>query len=394
MHLNPRRLAATLVTAAVLVVTIGGAPPASAAGRDSLQGLMDELVAAGTTGVVATVDDGTSVRRLASGVAQRGDAQPLRPAARFRAGSTTKTFVATVALQLVAEGRLRLTDTVERWLPGLVPGGDRITLEQLLGHTSGVFDYSTDAGFLRDLAAQPQAYRSPRSLVGVATAHPPLFPPGQGWSYSNTNYVLVGLVEQQATGRSVQQLLTERLIAPLHLRGTSFPGGTWRVPGYLAHGYFPPAASGGAGWLDVTAINASWAWAAGALVSTTEDLERFMSALLSGRLLPPAQLRQMQTTVPVAATLAYGLGLFSLRTACGTVWGHDGAVPGYQTVAYTDPAGRRAVSVAYTTAPTARTGPLAELVVGRAVCEMLGLPASAAPVGRAQVSAGGPWQVR
>src|SRR5262249_50271996 len=136
---------------------------------------------------------------------------------RFRVASMTKSFVATVVLQLVAEGKLRLGDTVERWLPGLVPNGGEITIRELLGHTGGLFNYYDDKRFVRAVVARPGRHWLPRALVAIATRHRPVFPPGEGWSYSNTNYIVLGLVVQAATGGTVAHQLEQRLIRPLGL---------------------------------------------------------------------------------------------------------------------------------------------------------------------------------
>ncbi|HEY5878045.1 MAG TPA: serine hydrolase domain-containing protein [Nakamurella sp.] len=341
-----------------------------------LQALLDELVINGAPGVLAFVDDGPGPAwRGASGAARLDPRIPLRAAARFRAGSITKSMVATVALQLVGEGKLRLDDTVERWLPGSVPQGDSITLRQLLNHTSGIYNYTDDPAFLGDLVADPTRTRSPESLVAVATSHPPLFQPGSSWSYSNTNYILVGLIIQAATGRAVQTELGRRIFTPLGLHNTSFPVTDRGIAGYHAHGYllpgnpFIPTDQP----LDVTTlVNPSWAWAAGAVISTADDLARFYGALFGGRLLSPALLRQMQTTVQVDPVFGYGLGVFSIRTVCGTIWGHNGGVPGYISFASNSRDGKRHMVLMMSADPDAQTGPLLDLALTTATCDMFG----------------------
>ncbi|HEU0101769.1 MAG TPA: serine hydrolase domain-containing protein [Mycobacteriales bacterium] len=366
------RRTALAACAALLVGAIAPAAQAAPAAPPParLQALLDELVANGASGAYALVNDGSGTTRLASGAATLAPRRALEPDARVRAGSITKTFTATVALQLVGERRLALEDTVERWLPGLVPNGDRITVRQLLNHTSGLYNY-TDEDFATQLFTQPKVYRAPRELVALSTAQPPLFPPGKGWSYSNTNFILVGLIAQAVTGRRVGELIHDRIIAPLNLTSTSFPTFTWKIDGPHAHGYYPPSLTG-AGYVDVTAISASWAGAAGALVSNGPDLQRFYRALLSGELLAPAQLREMQTTVDVDPTFGYGLGLYAQRSVCGTAWGHDGSVPGYATFAFNDRAGRRSVVLAVPTQLDARLGPLTQLTLDTAICQMFG----------------------
>jgi D-alanyl-D-alanine carboxypeptidase len=333
-----------------MTVIVAPAPTVSAqseAEDGGVRAALDRLLAQGVPGAVLLArSDGRTVR-IGAGVADLATGEPMRPGLRFRAGSVTKTFVATVALQLVGEGSLSLEDTVEHWLPGLVPGGDGISVRQLLNHTSGLFDYLSDPRvFAPYLAGQLDFRWRPRQLVRIATSHPPLFPPGAAWSYSNTGYVLVGLIIEAATGGSLAGELERRIIRPLGLSSTSFDIGT-TIDGPHAHGYTLLDT----GLTDITEVSQSWAWAAGALVSTADDLARFLDALLGGRLLAAAQMDQMQDTVPIGFPgEGYGLGLW--RTAslvlppegqlsCGRVWGHDGDTAGYRTFAFASRDGRR-----------------------------------------------------
>ncbi|MEN3356168.1 MAG: D-alanyl-D-alanine carboxypeptidase [Mycobacteriales bacterium] len=346
------------------------APAATAAAENlRLQALLDELVANGASGALAVVGDGRQIWYQSSGVARQSPPSSLTTAARFRAGGVTKTFIATVTLQLVAEGRLRLTDPVERWLPGLVPGGDAITLRMLLNHTSGLYDYTQDQVLAQWLYTQPTIGVTPRHLVDIATSYPPLFDPGQGWAYSNTDYIVAGMMLEAATGRTVHALVQDRILTPLGLTGTSFPAHTRDIAGYHAHGYLLPATPGG-GRPDVTLLAPSLLWAAGALVSTARDLREFYGALLGGRLLPPAQQAELLSSVPVTPVYGYGLGLSVLRGPCGTVWGHDGSVPGYVTLAYTSRDGRRGVVLALPTEPDENLAALLRLTLDTAICQM------------------------
>ena len=316
-----------------------------------LQRLVDEVVEAGAPGAVALVRNGQRTWQGVGGLGDLAARRPPRPADRFRIGSVTKSFVATVVLQLVAEGRLRLDDRLQRWLPGAVPGGQLITIRQLLNHTSGLYNYTDD--LLQRLTAKPvrQALRQmaarnfrPRQLVAIATRHPPLFPPGTRFAYSNTNYILLGLVVERVTGDRLAVQLHQRIVAPLKLADTELPATQRRIRGLHVHGYAPPDQSwlpgdGPAGLVDVTQTNPSWAWAAGAMVSSATDLARFYQALLGGRLLGPGLLEAMQTTVDASeqfgAGAGYGLGVLRLPLGCdGVVWGHGGELPGYATVAF------------------------------------------------------------
>ncbi|MFD8804926.1 serine hydrolase domain-containing protein [Streptomyces sp. NPDC059597] len=241
----------------------------------------------------------------------------------FRAGSITKTFVAVVVLQLAAEHRLSLSDTVDEHLPGLLrpsrttgprsgplPDGRRITLRQLLTHTSGLPDFTHVTGGTAPLTA-PQA-------VGLALT----LPPGRRghYSYSSTNYVLLGMVIRQVTGHSYAAEAQRRIIAPLGLTGTSFPGSRRSLPA-------PHGRAFTADGSDVTELDPRVAGAAGELVTTLDDLDRFYAALLGGELLTPRRLREMMDTR--AAQGKYGMGLYPARLPCGvTVWGHNGRISG------------------------------------------------------------------
>ncbi|MGY4960162.1 serine hydrolase domain-containing protein [Streptomyces sp. 900105245] len=248
----------------------------------------------------------------------------------FRAGSVTKTFIATLVLQLAAEHRLSLSDTVERHLPGLLRGpgtdGRHITLRALLTHTSGLPDFTEATHGTVPLTAS--------QAVRLALLLPPAH---RGrYSYSSTNYVLLGLVVRQVTGRSYATEAERRIIAPLGLTGTSFPGSRTSLPSPHGRAY---TADGS----DVTRLDPRVAGAAGELVTTLADLDRFYAALLGGRLLPPRRLREMLDTR--AAHGAYGMGLFPVRLPCGTtVWGHNGRISGSYVRSAATADGRRVLT--------------------------------------------------
>jgi D-alanyl-D-alanine carboxypeptidase len=335
-----------LLTALVALVAVPAAPatatPERGAGREAkLQSALDRVVAAGVPGAVLLVRERDRTIRLTSGHGNLKPKTPMRASDRFRVGSVTKTFVATVVLQLVGERKLALEDTVERWLPGVVPNGAQITLRQLLNHTSGLFAYGGDPGFVAAAFRDPLRVWTPREIVAIATAHPPNFAPGAGWSYSDTNYFVLGLIVEAATGRSLASELRRRIFAPLRLRATSLPSAP-RIAGRHAHGYFLRPL------LDVSVGSPSVDWAAGGVVSTADDLAGFFRALLRGRLLRPDLLRLMRTTV-AASQLGrgneYGLGLQKVPAPCGALWGHEGASPGYDSHALNGKDGTRQVVV-------------------------------------------------
>jgi D-alanyl-D-alanine carboxypeptidase len=323
--------------AVACVAAAAGLPaqaPAAPAPPPGLQQALDRLVAGGVPGAVALGREGDAEWDAAAGVADLETKEPITAAHRFRIGSITKSFVATVVLQLAGEGRLSLDDTVQRWLPGLVPGGDAITLRQLMNHTSGLPDY-IDLEFYLGLLRDPLRTWRPLELVKRAVAREPLFAPGTGWSYSNTNYILLGLIvgavdEAPAARRMAAPALEvyRRIVGPLGLRRTGFPLTDPDIRGRHAHGYVidPPPEWGLPAILDTTRSNPSWAWTAGAMVSTLGDVADFHRALFTGRLLRPAQQRELQSTVP-SGDVDSGLGVFRLQTPCGPAWGHDGGVP-------------------------------------------------------------------
>jgi D-alanyl-D-alanine carboxypeptidase len=361
-------MVACLATAPLAVPSASAAAPSD---DDALRAALEAVVDAGATGAIGLVDAGANVSATAVGVARLDPPRPLRVSDQVRAGSIAKTIIATITLQLVGEGRLRLDDTIERWLPGMVPNGAAITIRMLLNHTSGIFDYTADPDWNAAVFADPDRHWSPQELVAVGTAHSPLFPPGQGLAYSNTGYILIGLVLEKVTGQPVQDLVWQRVVRPLHLHGT-FLATSARFRGAYAHGYFPPSLTGD-GYLDASSFHPSIGWAAGALVSTAPDLARFYQALLSGRLLTPAVLNEMTTTVtgPDYPGIGVGLGIWSVETPCGTVWGHEGGIPGYKSFALNERGGTRSAVVIVPTELDDAIGAAFEVAVATAVCQML-----------------------
>jgi D-alanyl-D-alanine carboxypeptidase len=347
-----RRGGATLALALIACVAAIGLPArahAATAAPPALQQALDKLVADGVPGAIALRREGAKEWRAASGVADLKTKEPIRATDRFRIGSITKSFVSTVVLQLAGERRLTLDDTVARWLPGVVPNGDSITVRQLLNHTSGLYDY-TDIPFSLQLLREPLRTWRPSELVQLAMAHPPLFPPGTSWSYSNTNYILLGLIIA-AVDRVPAQLqmaspaleVYRRIIGPRRLWHTSFPLTDPDIHGRHAHGYLidPPPELGLPTILDTTRFNPSWAWTAGAIISTLDDVADFYRALFTGRLLGAAQQRDLESTVPTKAGDEYGLGVTKLQMPCGPAWAHDGGTPSHFNIALTSPDGSR-----------------------------------------------------
>ncbi|MFI9345221.1 serine hydrolase domain-containing protein [Streptomyces sp. NPDC052773] len=320
------------------------------------QDAMDAAVTAGVPGVVAEARDSRGVWKGTSGVADLATRQPRGYGDRFRAGSVTKTLVATVLLQLQAEGKLDLDAPVDHHLPGLVRGnghdGTKITVRQLMNHTSGIFNFTEDATFAQkvlgiDFLESRYDDWTPRQVIALALRNPPQFAPGTSWKYSNTNYLLLGLIIERLTGRPYAEEIERRITRPLGMRATYFPGRDPHVPAPTRH-YSTFTEDPGTTY-DVTELNPSWAWAAGEMITNSADLNRFYTALFTGRLLRPAQLDQMTTTVSTEGNLPrqrYGLGLIEYETSCGTkVWGHSGGIHGSSTQAFGTRDGRHMITL-------------------------------------------------
>ncbi|MEU5434915.1 serine hydrolase domain-containing protein [Streptomyces sp. NPDC020719] len=346
----------TAVAVAVGVMTMGAlAPPAAfAAPRPEAvqQGLNALVHTDGLPAALASVQERPGhTRTYTAGVGDLATGAKVPRDGQVRIGSNTKAFTAVVVLQLVGEGKIGLDTPVDTYLPGLVSGegidGRHIKVRQLLQQTSGLPDYTP---YLSD----DVRYYEPRDLLDLALQHKAHFAPGKKWEYSNTNYVLAGLIVEKVTGRPVAQEIDRRIVQRLGLRHTYFPApgdATIREP--HPKGYDRDAAGAP---LDVTEFDPSWAWSAGQMVSTNSDLNRFFTALMTGGLLPPAQLAEMRTTVPAGEPFAsgarYGLGLVSTPLSCGGVyWGHGGSMTGYETRGGVTEDGR-AVNVAVTTQPS------------------------------------------
>ncbi|ONK11041.1 serine hydrolase domain-containing protein [Streptomyces sp. MP131-18] len=359
------RAVACGIAVAVLAALAGPAAAGGAVadprggGGDRLRQDVAAITAAGVTGVQARVTgaDGR-VRTATAGVADLSTGRPVSPNGYFRIGSTNKTLVATVLLQLAREGALSLDDTVAEWLPGVVEGnghdGSRITLRALLQHTGGVYDgnYPSRGGSAADYYASRYDVHTPQEIVAAAMRHAPDFPPGEGWSYSNTGYAVLGMVIERATGRAWHEEVNDRILTPLGMRHTIWPGLSPTLPRPHAHGYtrFAP----GEDLVDTTElIDAD---ASGGYLSTTADLDRFARALFDGTLLDEAGRAELTRTVALGEDdtpwpgARYGLGVFSRPLPCGgTVWIPSGDQIGYKTRIGVTADGERSVVVSMST---------------------------------------------
>ncbi|MER5304071.1 serine hydrolase domain-containing protein [Streptomyces lasiicapitis] len=348
------------LTVAVAVTLAGAALPGSAAATTEtraaesagtadharLKALLHRLTTVdGVPGALAEVRDRRGSTVLTSGLANVKSQAPVHPDSRFRIGSLTKMFTATAVLQLVGEHRVGLDAPVERYLPGVVRGhgndGRVITVRQLLQHTSGLPDF-LDHLKPQDILKDPLVHRDPRDLVNLALEHPRVFEPGTDWDYSNTGYLLAGMIIERVTGHSYAEEIRERIIEPLRLRETYVPRSS-AIPGPHPRGYARPGKD--APLLDVTRIDPSVGGTAGGVISSGTDINRFLGALLRGDLLRPAELRHMMKTRPTGNEdgRAYGLGLESRPLPGGGLyWGHTGDFLGFETMAGATADGRQA----------------------------------------------------
>ncbi|MGD2179988.1 serine hydrolase domain-containing protein [Lusitaniella coriacea] len=340
--------------AATLTADINASPSTLIAERPTPPPLPPKLVQKLQKTLDSTLSDSGSVGAVvgiatpvgswfgASGQSNLNPKTEVSPRDRFPIGSITKTFVATTILQLVEEEVLSLDDTLNQWLPPditqHVEYSDKITLRNLLNHTSGIYSYTeklqtegekNPSLFIRDW--------TPKELVAYS-GEPNIFAPGEKWSYSNTNYILLGMIVEAASGSSLESEIRARILDPLGLENTFF-GGEEEIPGGYASGYLDLNEDGDFEDIvdgipeDVTPFNLTQAWAAGAMVSNTQDLTRFIQALFAGELLAPDTFAQMRTVTDTGMEgFSYGLGIFSRDIpGIGKVWGHNGGVAAFSS---------------------------------------------------------------
>ncbi|MGW4437674.1 serine hydrolase domain-containing protein [Streptomyces sp. NPDC004596] len=347
----------SLLTVPARAATSGADAAAALPAPDvtGLDAVLHSVVDQGAPGALARVDDGDDSYLVTRGFADRSTRQAISAADRFRIGSVTKSFSAVVLLQLADEHKLDLDAPVNRYLPKLLPD-DRITVRHVLSHRSGLYDYSNDmfAGSVSGFEAVRNKVFGYRDLIALSLDKPRTNAPGAAYSYSNTNYVVAGLLIEKLTGKPVRDAYEKRLITPLGLRDTFYVHPDTRIPGRHAHGYLTPDAAG-AELVDATDQTASWAQSAGALISSARDLNTFYSALLRGRLLSAARLAEMERFVRVDGTTSYGLGLRRRDLSCGvSVYGHTGAVQGFYTYAFASKDGSRSLTAAANTSNNAK----------------------------------------
>lgn len=296
----------------------------------AVQRVMDEAHVPGVTVGIWTPHQGSYVSSC--GVADKSTGQNMAPNLYMRIGSETKTFTVTALLQLVDQGRVGLDDPIGNYVDG-VPDGDRITLRQLAGMRSGLFNYSEDDDFYKALTSDPRRSFTPEQLLAYAFRHPVLFPPGQKFFYSNTNLILLGLVVEKTSGQRLGAYIQQHILDPAGMKDTLFPAGA-EFPTPHSQGYTDQTADGKVA--DTADWNPSWGWAAGAMISKQEDLRVWARTVATGQLpdgrrmiSPDTQKQRLFTPATPIPGAGYGLGIFDVQ---GWI-GHNGSLPGYESLA-------------------------------------------------------------
>jgi D-alanyl-D-alanine carboxypeptidase len=329
--------------------------------RNALQQAVDSLIDSGLIGISVRVNDEHGEWTGGAGVAELGGSAAPPVNGHIRIGSSTKTFTATMVLQLVAEGRIELDGPVAKYLPefGI---DERITVRMLLRQTTGLFNFTGevyDDGSVVLGVTMPYGPKGndwldkrfevhrPEDLVAFALSKPVRFKPGAGWSYANTNYVLARLLIEKVTGNPVQAEMRRLILDPLGMTHTVVPTGA-EIAEPHAHAYYRNESDGGQRTVDITRQNPSWCSAGGDMISTTAELRTFITALTGGELLP-AELREAMFS-PVATgipNMDYGLGVFVLTTEDGsTVISGNGASVGHAALMYSTPDGSKTLTAA------------------------------------------------
>ncbi|MFC9292171.1 serine hydrolase domain-containing protein [Streptomyces sp. NPDC057052] len=360
---RPRPGSVFVILAASLAVlvpattgTAAGTTTGTAAGPAddrTLQRQIDRFVRdpGGPPGIIAVLRNGRQTRVLRAGVADLATGRLPQVKDHMRIASTAKAFSGAVALSLVDRGALGLDDTLRERLPRLPDAWGRVTLRQLLNHTSGLPDYSQDPEFTAVLAADPRHHFDSRHLLDHVADEPLRFSPGSRYEYSNSDNIAVALMAEAATGTPYEQLLRRLVDRPLELHDTSLPQG-YRMPEPYLHGY---DVSDPASPEDVSElVSASGAWASGGIVSTPLDMTRFVRGYASGALYGKGVVREQRRWIAGASEPAgpgrntAGLGIFRYTTRCGVVLGHTGNFPGYTQLVAATPDGRRSLTFSLT----------------------------------------------
>lgn len=366
------RTPAVVAAASLLLSALcAGQAPAAVPGRididpvvaekldDAIEDTMREAAVPGV-GIGLWVD-GEDFYVRAFGTADKTTGIPIKTDMYTRIGSVTKTFAVTAALQLVDDGKVRLNAPVSEYLDG-VPGGEKITVRQLAEMRSGLYNYTEDPGWLAAFKADPYRAWTPQQLLAFAWAHPADFAPGAKWEYSNTNTVLLGLLVEKVGGQPLHTYLQQHVFEPAGLDATSLPTGA-EIASPFVHGYTNFTPDGAT--VDASTWNPSWGWAAGAMISTIDDLRSWVPILVSGklpdgnRMLEPGTQTQRLRMLPTGhPDVRYGLGIADFD---GWI-GHTGELPGYETVAVRLPQDRATLVIVVNSDVDGKHGNLASLI--------------------------------
>ena len=377
--MRPVRLLSVLALLSCLVLALG-AGPAAAKTTDAqvLKGL-EGLVTSpgGPPGAIATLYRDGKLTTLSTGRADNAKATKPRATDHMRIASVAKAFSGAIALNLVRSGQLGLDDTIEAVVPTLPKAWGKVTLRELLNHTSGVPDYTKSEAFFKHASTKPRAYVAPMEIIGWVEKEPLVFKPGSKYEYSNTDNIVVGLMVEAVTKKSYANVLRSVVLGPAKLTQTTMPT-TVKMPAPFIHGYEVPLE---AEEVDVSEkLNPSGAWASGAIVSTPQDLNAFIRADLGLKFFDKAEQEQQmrwwpggESSPPGPGKNSAGLALFRYQTKCGTVYGHTGNFPGYTQFAAATADGSRAVTTSLNIpAPTGKLLAQLRQVQTEAVCDLFG----------------------
>ena len=291
--------------------------------------------------LVGVWEEGYETLLIAKGLADVAVARPAQTADRFRIASNTKMFTAMALLMLADEKKITLDDKVSLYLPE-IPHAGLVTIRQLANHTSGYYDYTEEPAFIAACTAA-NLLRSwkPAEMIAFINSRPLRFTPGTQYKYSNTNYTLMGMIIEKVGGTSWENFITQKIITPLALKDTSCPAGPY-IPGNHLKGYNLENSTP----VEIV-VDPSFGWAAGGMISTLDDMKKWLDSLAAGSLISPkmyAEQRSALVTDPESTGLQYGFGLMVIRTR---FIGHTGVIPGYNSGAFISSDGKKAVIVVF-----------------------------------------------
>lgn len=329
------------MVSALVTLSVGTSSRASSGDPDIARRLDEALdramAASGAPGAIAGVWKGDFVWRAARGLADVRAGTPMQTSQVWRIGSVTKTFTATAVLRLVDKGKLSLDDRLSRFRPDF-PRADRITVRQLLQHSSGIFSWDEDEATRTAIFQHPERQWTMETMIRLAAGKPFYFEPGAAFHYSNVGYFLLASIIEQAAGKGLAQVIREEVTEPLGLRHTYLPDGP-RYKDEVIRGYMTEAGAlkdtTGLRFADV--INYDLAQSAGGMVSTLDDLNVWVRALAAGRLLSKRMHTEQLRVIPIPQVkgIGYGLGV-NVNTSTGWL-GHSGGVTGAMCNVYIHP---------------------------------------------------------